>query len=54
MIRLSGGQGSHQLRSMALANALAILPNGEGAEVGDSVRVIIVAPEALKGGDVSM
>jgi molybdenum cofactor synthesis domain-containing protein len=54
VVRPSGGQGSHQLRSMALANGLAILPNGEGAEAGDSVRVMIVDPDALEGGEVPM
>ncbi len=38
--RLSGGQGSHQLMAMATANGLAILPNGEGVDAGDTVEVI--------------
>jgi molybdopterin biosynthesis enzyme len=39
-VKLSGGQGSHQLMSMATANGLAVLPDGEGADVGDMVEVI--------------
>ncbi len=39
-VRLSGGQGSHQLMAMATANGLAILPDGEGFEAGDTVEVM--------------
>ncbi len=39
-VKLSGGQGSHQLMSMATANGLAILPNGDGVDAGDVVEVI--------------
>lgn len=38
----SGGQGSNLLRSMALANALAVLPDGEGAKPGDEVEVLLL------------
>ncbi|HEY2428180.1 MAG TPA: gephyrin-like molybdotransferase Glp, partial [Acidimicrobiales bacterium] len=38
-LRSSGGQASNLLRSMALANALALLPDGEGVEAGADVRV---------------
>ena len=38
----AGGQGSHQLHAMATANALAVLPNGEGAQAGDSVEVLLL------------
>jgi molybdenum cofactor synthesis domain-containing protein len=38
--RSAGGQGSHQLVAMATANGLAILPDGNGADAGSSVRVI--------------
>ena len=33
-VRSSGGQGSHLLRAMAMANALAVLPDGDGVEAG--------------------
>ena len=38
----SGGQGSHQLSAMAAANALAVVPDGEGIAVGDSVDLLIL------------
>jgi len=41
-VRSAGGQGSHQLSAMAGADALAVLPDGEGAEVGDSVDIIVL------------
>jgi molybdopterin molybdotransferase len=41
-VRSSGGQGSHLLRAMALANALAILPDGDGVEQGGSVKVMLL------------
>jgi len=36
----AGGQGSHQLTAMAAANALAVLPDGDGASEGDTVTVM--------------
>lgn len=40
-VRSTGGQGSHQLRSMSLANAYIVLPNeSRGAAAGDEVDVI--------------
>src|SRR5579862_2938823 len=41
-IRSSGGQASHLLRAMALANALALLPDGEGVEAGAEVGVLLL------------
>ncbi len=41
-VRSSGGQGSHLLRSMALANALALLPDGDGVDVGGVVKVMLL------------
>lgn len=38
----SGGQGSHLLRAMALSNALALLPDGDGVEVGATVKVLLL------------
>ena len=37
--RRSGGQGSHQLRSLAQADALALVPDGEGLDAGDQVEI---------------
>ena len=41
------GQDSHQLRAMADANALAVLPDGEGVGAGDEVEVLLTDPEGL-------
>jgi molybdopterin molybdotransferase len=38
--RSVGGQGSHQLAALASANALAVLPDGDGVPAGDEVTVI--------------
>ncbi|MFV0524574.1 MAG: gephyrin-like molybdotransferase Glp [Acidimicrobiales bacterium] len=38
--RSAGGQGSHHLRAMAVADGLAIVPDGDGIEVGHPVSVI--------------
>ena len=38
----SGGQGSHQLGAMAAANALAVLPDGDGIEAGGDVDVLLL------------
>jgi molybdopterin molybdotransferase len=40
--RSSGGQGSHQLAALARADALAVLPDGEGVEAGDEVRLLLL------------
>ena len=41
-VRSAGGQGSHQLSAMALADALAVLPDGDGIGVGDLVDVLLL------------
>ena len=41
-VRPSGGQGSHLLRAMALSNALALLPDGDGVEAGGTVKVLLL------------
>ena len=40
-MRSAGGQGSHQLRAMAGANALAVLADGDGVGAGDDVEVLL-------------
>lgn len=45
--RPSAGQGSHQIRSMAVADGLALLPDGEGVAEGTLVEVIVTNPVAL-------
>jgi molybdopterin molybdotransferase len=42
VVRSSGGQGSHQLGAMARADALAVLPDGDGVQAGEPVEVILV------------
>jgi molybdopterin molybdotransferase len=49
-VRLSGGQESHQLRALADANALAVLPDGPGVKAGDQVRVLILDGDRLRSG----
>jgi len=41
-IRSSGGQASNLLRAMALANALAIVPDGDGIDEGGDVEVMLL------------
>ena len=41
-VRSSGGQGSHLLRAMALANALALLPDCEGVHAGATVKAMLL------------
>ncbi len=41
-VRSAGGQGSHQLSGLAFANGLAIVPDGDGLDTGDRVRVIML------------
>ena len=38
------GQGSHQIRSMGLADGLAVLADGEGVDAGELVEVIVTNP----------
>jgi molybdopterin biosynthesis enzyme len=42
-VRSSGGQASHQLSAMALANALALVPDGDGVEAGESVTTMLLS-----------
>jgi molybdopterin molybdotransferase len=41
-VRRSGGQGSHMLRAMALANALALVPDGDGIPAGGTVETMLL------------
>lgn len=47
LVRPSGGQDSHMLRAMARANALALLPDGDGVRAGGRVEVLLLDPELL-------
>ena len=41
-VRSAGGQGSHHLTAMAAANALAVLPDGDGVAPGEHVSVMLL------------
>lgn len=45
-VRPSGGQQSHMLMAMARANALALLPDGDGVRAGGRVEVLLLSPWA--------
>jgi molybdopterin biosynthesis enzyme len=42
VVRSAGGQGSHQLAGLAAANALAVLPDGDGVKAGGAVDVLLL------------
>lgn len=42
LARSAGGQGSHQLSAMAAADALAVLPDGDGLGEGDPVSLLVL------------
>jgi len=46
-VRPSGGQDSHMLRAMAAANALALLPDGDGVQAGEPVQILLLHGEQL-------
>ncbi len=39
-VHSAGGQGSHQLSSLAAANGLAVLPDGHGVDIGEQMELI--------------
>jgi len=41
-VRDTGPQGSHQLAATALANGLALVPDGEGLSAGSEVEVMLL------------
>jgi len=43
-----GVQASHMLHAMADANALAIVPDGDGVAAGDRVEVLLLDPEQVE------
>ena len=48
-VRPTGVQQSHVLHALAMANALAVVPDGSGLEAGGSVEVMLLDPEGLAG-----
>jgi molybdopterin molybdotransferase len=49
--RTTLGQGSHQLRGLADADGLAVVPDGDGIPPGGSVDVLLLREDALVPGD---
>jgi len=49
-VRSAGGQESHQLRAMARANALAVLPDGDGVAAGGRVDAMLLDAGSLGSG----
>jgi molybdopterin molybdotransferase len=47
LVRTTGGQESHQLHAMAEANALLLLPDGDGVRAGGQVDVVLLDPGRL-------
>lgn len=47
---IAAGQESHQLRAMSDANALILLPDGEGLRAGDRVEALLLDPHQLGNG----
>jgi molybdenum cofactor synthesis domain-containing protein len=45
-VRRTGAQGSHQLASTALANAIMAVPDGNGVQAGDEVTVTFLGPDS--------
>ena len=50
-VRPSGGQGSHQLSALASANALAVVPDGEGLPAGSVVPTMLFDEPTGPGGE---
>jgi len=50
-VRSSGGQESHMLRAMAIANALVVLPDGDGIEAGASVEAMLLSSDSPSSWD---
>ena len=46
-VRSARAQGSHQLAATALANAIAVVPDGDGLPPGSEVAVVLLQGSAL-------
>ena len=44
-VRPVGGQGSHQLAAAAAADALALVPDGDGLAAGSSVKILLLGAD---------
>ncbi|MGY9074450.1 MAG: molybdopterin molybdotransferase MoeA [Acidimicrobiales bacterium] len=43
VVKSAGGQGSHMLWAMSKANALAVVPDGDGFDEGDDIEVLLLS-----------
>lgn len=43
IVRSAGGQNSHQLAALAAANALALVPDGDGIGLGETVEILLLS-----------
>jgi molybdopterin biosynthesis enzyme len=41
IVRSAGAQGSHQLAALVAANALALVPDGDGISTGEEVQIFL-------------
>jgi len=48
-VRSVGAQGSHQLAATSMANAIAVVPDGEGIAPNGDVAVMLLSPDAMGG-----
>ncbi len=48
-VRSARAQGSHQLAATALANAIAVVPDGDGLPAGAEVAIVLMQGDALGG-----
>lgn len=48
-VRSVGAQGSHQLAATSMANAIAVVPDGDGIAAGGDVAVMLLSPDAMGG-----
>jgi molybdopterin biosynthesis enzyme len=46
-VRSARAQGSHQLAATALANAIAVVPDGDGVPAGDEVAIVMMQGSAV-------
>jgi molybdopterin biosynthesis enzyme len=44
VVRSAGAQGSHQLAALVAANALALVPDGNGVGIGGEIQIILTGP----------
>jgi len=44
VVRSAGAQGSHQLAALVAANALALVPDGDGVRIGGEVQILLTGP----------